>query len=285
MRTCLAISSLATILSGMLFTGGCVSKQEYDDVLAANRRAQLQLEQLQDAYRKLQMENQALGNSLKDLQGANQKLAGDADLQRNQNKDLQAAFDALNQRYQALIAGTKPIELPEGPLLPPTLDKALRDFAAAHPELLTYLPKYGMIKLNADLTFEKGSDDLSTLSAQAKEALKKFVEIINSDAAAKFNVYIAGHTDDIPIAKPETKRRHPTNWYLSVHRAVSVLKELGRDGLTDSRMGAMGFGEYHPVAPNAPGNKGNVTNRRVEIWIVSPERFLTVTGDTSETSK
>jgi len=285
MRTCLAISSLATILSGMLFTGGCVSKQEYDDVLAANRRAQLQLEQLQDAYRKLQMENQALGNSLKDLQGANQKLAGDADLQRNQNKDLQAAFDALNQRYQALIAGTKPIELPEGPLLPPTLDKALRDFAAAHPELLTYLPKYGMIKLNADLTFEKGSDDLSTLSAQAKEALKKFVEIINSDAAAKFNVYIAGHTDDIPIAKPETKRRHPTNWYLSVHRAVSVLKELGRDGLTDSRMGAMGFGEYHPVAPNAPGNKGNVANRRVEIWIVSPERFLTVTGDMSETSK
>jgi len=285
MRTCLAISSLATILSGMLFTGGCVSKQEYDDVLAANRRAQLQLEQLQDAYRKLQMENQALGNSLKDLQAANQKLAGDADLQRNQNKDLQAAFDALNQRYQALIAGTKPIELPEGPLLPPTLDKALRDFAAAHPELLTYLPKYGMIKLNADLTFEKGSDDLSTLSAQAKEALKKFVEIINSDAAAKFNVYIAGHTDDIPIAKPETKRRHPTNWYLSVHRAVSVLKELGRDGLTDSRMGAMGFGEYHPVAPNAPGNKGNVANRRVEIWIVSPERFLTVTGDMSETSK
>jgi chemotaxis protein MotB len=281
----LAISSLATILSGMLFTGGCVSKQEYDDVLAANRRAQLQLEQLQDAYRKLQMENQALGNSLKDLQAANQKLAGDADLQRNQNKDLQAAFDALNQRYQALIAGTKPIELPEGPLLPPTLDKALRDFAAAHPELLTYLPKYGMIKLNADLTFEKGSDDLSTLSAQAKEALKKFVEIINSDAAAKFNVYIAGHTDDIPIAKPETKRRHPTNWYLSVHRAVSVLKELGRDGLTDSRMGAMGFGEYHPVAPNAPGNKGNVANRRVEIWIVSPERFLTVTGDMSETSK
>jgi len=175
--------------------------------------------------------------------------------------------------------------LPEGPLLPPTLDKALRDFAAAHPELLTYLPKYGMIKLNADLTFEKGSDDLSTLSAQAKEALKKFVEIINSDAAAKFNVYIAGHTDDIPIAKPETKRRHPTNWYLSVHRAVSVLKELGRDGLTDSRMGAMGFGEYHPVAPNAPGNKGNVANRRVEIWIVSPERFLTVTGDMSETSK
>jgi len=79
----------------------------------------------------------------------------------------------------------------------------------------------------------------------------------------------------MPIRRPQTKRTHPDNWYLSVHRAVAVQKELARAGLAPARIGTMGFSEYHPVEPNAPGNKGNGANRRVEIWIVPPGRFLT----------
>ncbi|NQU76594.1 MAG: OmpA family protein, partial [Planctomycetes bacterium] len=90
-------------------------------------------------------------------------------------------------------------------------------------------------------------------------------------------------TDDIPISTA-TARRHPTNWYLSVHRAVSVVGALSTAGVPAKRMGAMGFGEFHPIAPNAPGHKGNPQNRRVEIWIVSPERLLT-TAATSEISE
>jgi chemotaxis protein MotB len=255
MRTCLAISLVAT-LAGVMLTGGCVSKEAYDEALAQNRRAQEQLEKLQEAYRQLQGENQNLNSKLKEYELATQKLKGDNDRWANQYRDLQNDFDALKKKYDLLVASARPPEILEGPILPAPLHKALEEFAKAYPELLTYLPKYGMIKLNADLTFEKGSD-----------------------AALKFNVYIAGHTDDIPIGKPDTKRRHPTNWYLSVHRAVSVLKELAGDGLAEKRMGAMGFGEYHPVAPNAPGNKGNRLNRRVELWIVSPDRFLTLTGE------
>ena len=160
-------------------------------------------------------------------------------------------------------------------VLPPELDKQLRELAEANPEIMEYQPKYGMVKLKSDLTFDKGSDEVA---AGAKEALAKFVQIMNGSVAAKYNVYVAGHTDDLPIVKEETRRRHPDNWYLSVHRAVAVEKDLATEGLTPERIGAMGFGEYHPVAPNAANKRGNAVNRRVEIWIVPPDRFLTLPG-------
>ena len=129
-----------------------------------------------------------------------------------------------------------------------------------------------MVKFKADFTFDKGSDDVS---AEAASALDKLVDILNSSAAKDFNVYVAGHTDDIPIKKPETLRRHPTNWYLSAHRAVEVQSVLEKQGLAPQRIGVMGFSEYHPVEANAAGQKGSAKNRRVEIWIVPPGKFLT----------
>jgi len=66
--------------------------------------------------------------------------------------------------------------------------------------------------------------------------------------------------------------------YLSVHRAVAIKKVMEKAGLAAARIGVMGFGEYHPIAPNKSSggkNRGNQANRRVEIWIVPPNRFLT----------
>jgi chemotaxis protein MotB len=133
-----------------------------------------------------------------------------------------------------------------------------------------------MIKIKSDLTFKLGS---TTPRAEAVAALSKLVTIINDPVVANHHVYIAGHTDNVPVSRPETKRRHPDNWYLSVHRAVAVKKVMQKAGLAPARIAAMGFGEYHPVAPNktsSAGKKlGNQLNRRVEIWIVPPDRFLT----------
>ena len=77
------------------------------------------------------------------------------------------------------------------------------------------------------------------------------------------------------ILKPDTIQRHPDNWYLSVHRSVAVQEVLTGAGLAPQRVGLMGFSEYHPVAANASGKGGNQANRRVELWIVPPDRFIT----------
>lgn len=256
------------LLASLLATGGCVPKSELDKALALNKASQDHMRNLEAALRELQAKNQTL---MEQLAAYQQQLAA----KDKQLSEMDAAYAALKRQFDDLAAkaGKPPIvvEVP-GVALPPELHRLLEEFARNHPDLLEYDPRLGMVKFKSDLTFAPGSD---TVTGAAQTALGKFAEIMNSPAATKFNVYIAGHTDDMPISRPETKMRHPSNWYLSVHRAIAVLKVLKQAGVSDPRMGAMGFGEWHPIAPNAAGNKGNAINRRVEIWVVPPDRFLT----------
>ena len=122
------------------------------------------------------------------------------------------------------------------------------------------------MKFKSDLLFEKGSD---TVAASAVEAVKSLCGILNTEEGKKFDVLIAGHTDDIPILKSATLAKHPTNWHLSAHRAISVLKVMESSNVGSKRLSARGFGEYRPVAENKPGKQGNPQNRRVEIYIVA----------------
>lgn len=270
MRTYLAVPLVMVVVAGLLFTGGCVSQEQYKEALAACRRANDELVETQTALRasqdaKAQLELQLSGSGT-DILGKNKEIA----LVEKRNAELQKRFDELSALYRKLQETDLPA-LQRSPL-PAPVDAALADFAKANPQLVEYLPGYGMVKFKSDFTFDKGSD---AVSATAAEALGQLAAILNSSAAQTFHIYVAGHTDDIPIKKADTRRRHPNNWYLSVHRAVSVEKVLTKAGLEPRRIGVMGFGEYHPIAPNAPGKKGNRLNRRVEIWILPPDRFLT----------
>jgi chemotaxis protein MotB len=263
---------MLSVVGSLIMATGCVSDAQYKEALAASRRANEQLVNSQNALRDVRLENQNLKDAIDSRDAA--IAARDAQLAQLQDAHTKLGkdFKELYDKYQKAIAsGSDPQPL-TGIVLPAALDKALRKFAKDNPDVLEYLPEYGMVKLKSDLTFEPGSVDIKTASG---DALRQFVQILNSADAARFNVYVAGHTDDIPIKKPGTLQQHPDNWYLSVHRAVAVEKVMTRAGLEPKRIGVMGFGEYHPIAANAPGNKGNVANRRVEIWIVPPDRFLT----------
>ena len=272
MRTYLAIFLACVAAASLLFSSGCVSKEEYDKSLAACRRANDELLKSQEALRAAREDVEAmkvrLAQADMDAEARQKEIA----LLDAKARDLQADLGKLQALYNRALQGDVPPPIGPVVVLPGPVDEALRGFAGENPDLVEYLPEYGMVKFKSDFTFDKGSDDLSP---GAVDALGKLVGILNSPAASEFHVYVAGHTDDIPIKKPETRRRHPTNWYLSVHRAVEVQKQLTKDGLNPVRIGVMGFGEYHPIVANEPGNKGNAKNRRVEIWIVPPGRFLT----------
>jgi len=275
MKSCMSIPLVATALLGMLATvGGCVPKADLDKANAMNRRMDEERKAALAQARELEGINQDLTTKLAAAEGTLKASEEKQGLLAKENDMLAATVKDLQAKLRAFEGMTPPTLPPLGPL-PQALNEKLQKFAEVNPDLVEYLPKYGMVKLKADLTFDKGSDDVQ---AAAEQALGKFVEIVNSADAANFHVYVAGHTDDIPILKRETIVRHPNNWYLSAHRAVSVEQVLVKAGLAAERIGVMGFGEYHPVAPNAPGKKGNPANRRVEIWIVPPDRFMTISG-------
>ena len=140
----------------------------------------------------------------------------------------------------------------------------LEDWAKGS-DLVSFDANRGIVKFKSDLLFEKGSDEVAPSAA---EAVKALCRILNTDQAKEFDIIIAGHTDDLPILKPETKAKHRHNWYLSAHRAISVLDVMTANGIVSERVSVRGFGEFRPIVPNEPGKKGNPQNRRVEIYIV-----------------
>lgn len=263
--------ALMALVGAVLMTAtGCVPKDEYDKAVAASRRAHEELQKAQAALLELRQENERLKAELAQRQAelaAKDKII--ASLQA-ENSQLRAELAKLRD---LLSKGTTPPPMPIA--LPAGLNDLLKALAAKYPDLLDFNERNGMVKFNADMTFAPGSTELKP---QAKEALKKLAEIMNSAEAMPFSMYVAGHTDDIPLKNPETVRLHGSNWGLSVHRSLAVLMDLAQNNVDQVRMGAMGFSKYHPVAANAPGNKGNQANRRVEVWIVPQDRLFTTEG-------
>ena len=245
---------LAGLLAGLGSLSGCA---EMDDLRLQNRTqaekinsltaeleaARLELKQCKDRLATLEESGGAEGGALR------QRIA-------NLEKNL-ADREELIKKMQAGLMG--------GGLLPVELSTALEDFAKANPDLIEFDSNRGLVKFKSDLLFDKGSDQVAS---NAQQAIRTLTGILNSDQAKQFDIIIAGHTDDIPIRKATTQAAHPTNWHLSVHRAIAVLLLMETDGINPTRLRACGFGEYRPVEANAANKGGNPKNRRVEIYIV-----------------
>lgn len=114
-----------------------------------------------------------------------------------------------------------------------------------------------VVDLPADVLFDF---DKSDLRPDAEPALAKAAELLRSYPDAE--VTIGGHTD--------SKGDDAYNDALSMRRARAVADRLG--SVSGRRLGAEGFGESRPVAPNARPDgaddpDGRQKNRRVEIRI------------------
>jgi len=235
---------------------GCVSEQQYKELQVQNRT---QAEQIK-----------ALSSKLDDMRLKRDQLQRQLDYIRSsggiEEQALREKVAALEKavRDKQILVDRMQKQLLGGISLPPELSTMLEDFANQH-EMVTYDPGSGIVKFKSDLLFQVGSD---VVAAGAVEAVKALCTILNSAQGKEFDVIIAGHTDDIPIGRPETLKKHPTNWHLSAHRAISVLNVMTGAQVDPKRTSVRGFGEYRPIAPNKPNKQGNAQNRRVEIYIV-----------------
>ena len=194
---------------------------------------------------------------------------GDAESHKNievgsLNQQIAALEEDVGKK-KALIASMQQQLLYGGLSLPVELSVMLEDFAKAE-EIVTYDSNRGIVKFKSDLLFKRGSDKVAPSAAKA---VKSLCEILNSEHGKKFDVIIAGHTDDMRITRPATREKHPSNWHLSAHRAISVLELMTKNNIASERTSIRGFGEFRPIEPNKPNKRGNPKNRRVEIYIVA----------------
>ncbi|MCJ7729896.1 MAG: OmpA family protein [Sedimentisphaerales bacterium] len=252
----LKLSVVSIVCACLLLLTGCESPQQKD--------LRIQNDTQRKRIAELESELQATGLQLEQLKRQLTDAKGKGDVEVDTLQQKIAALEEDLAKKKELIASMQQ-RLLSGAALPIELSAKLEDFAKANEQLVSFDPNTGIVKFKSDLLFEKGSDKVAPAAA---EAVKTLCGILNSAEGKKFDIIIAGHTDDLPILKPDTRAQHPTNWHLSAHRAISVLDVMATNNLDPKRMSIRGFSEYRPVAPNAPNKKGNQQNRRVEIYIV-----------------
>jgi outer membrane protein OmpA-like peptidoglycan-associated protein len=103
------------------------------------------------------------------------------------------------------------------------------------------------------LLFETGN---STLKPESQEQLSNMAEILKSYPNVELK--IGGYTDNTEKADDNLK--------LSDERAKSVLAELVKRGIDQSRLKAEGYGDQFPVADNKT-EEGRAMNRRIDVRV------------------
>mgnify|MGYP001818948202 FL=1 len=139
------------------------------------------------------------------------------------------------------------------------IEEALDAFAAEPGINVTYSNQGAHITFEDFLLFDFGKADIN---AGGLAFLDKMAGLIQK---IPYPVRVDGHTDNVPIHTA----RFPSNWELSIARAVSVVKYFAESGnINPQRLSAVGYGDTRPLVPNdSPANR--TKNRRVEIVLAT----------------
>jgi chemotaxis protein MotB len=102
------------------------------------------------------------------------------------------------------------------------------------------------------------------LKPDGESVLRKVASLLAAHPTLK--IHVIGHTDNVPI-----RGRFLSNWELSTARALAAVHFLTeKAGLDPRRVGAVGYGEFRPIADNATA-EGRAKNRRIAITILPDE--------------
>ncbi len=119
------------------------------------------------------------------------------------------------------------------------------------------------LEIKDRILFDSARADLKT---NAMEVLATLAPLLKE---LPYMTSVEGHTDDRPI----NTQQFPSNWELSVARALSVVRYFIDDlEMEPERFAIVGLGEYHPIVPNESSENMQL-NRRVIIVINAEDPF------------
>ncbi|RKG88410.1 OmpA/MotB family protein [Corallococcus terminator] len=105
----------------------------------------------------------------------------------------------------------------------------------------------------------------ASISARGQEVLTRLGGVLAKVDDKR--IQVSGHTDDSPPSQ-KLQATFPTNWELSVARAVNVVRFLqDKGGVPAKRMLAAGYGDTRPLGANA-SPQGRARNRRIELLLI-----------------
>lgn len=184
------------------------------------------------------------------------------------NQELQQTNEELNERNTQLNTKLKEVEQYKKEL--EDHKKYINDLEGIKSDLentvgvLETKIENGRLRVNfqGDILFESGKH---YLKEEGKQLLESVFPIL-SKSVVQNDIFIAGHTDNVPI-RDDAKDRYESNWVLSTYRAIEVVKYLVEKGISPRSVTAAGYGEYKPIADNST-DQGKAKNRRVELFLL-----------------
>ncbi|WP_053954928.1 OmpA/MotB family protein [Inediibacterium massiliense] len=148
-----------------------------------------------------------------------------------------------------------------------------KDVVTSKEDFITFLRKNNLLDQVKILENERGlvirfRDSILFPSAKAnisKEGYEVLDHIGEKLKNIDNDIIVEGFTDNLPIRTKE----FPSNWELSVARAIHVVKFLTETkGIDENRISVSGFGERKPIDTNKTST-GRSNNRRIEITILN----------------
>lgn len=257
------VASLALFAFTAFGLTGCVSQEKFNAQKIAADQYREQLASSQSQLSATTAQNDIYKQQLAQIRNSGDNQAALLVNQAAQLADQARVIDDLNSKYRQALDGLGKAGTGTG--LPAPLANELTAFAAEHPDQVDFDPARGLVKFKSDVTFTPGSAEVRP---EAKSAIDRLAAILNGQTASQYDLTVVGHTDNQPVSNPATKAAgHLDNWYLSVHRAIAVSKELQRQNVVSSRIEVAGYGDQRPLDP-APTKEAMARNRRVEVLIL-----------------
>lgn len=112
-------------------------------------------------------------------------------------------------------------------------------------------------RVNSEILFDSSQADLSR---SGLSVLRRIVSVLSETG---HEITVEGHTDSVPVRR---NVRYPSNWELSSARAGSVVRYLQANGISGTRLKAIGYADTRPIGDNHTPD-GRARNRRVELVI------------------
>lgn len=165
-----------------------------------------------------------------------------------------------------LIGGEIPTDTVDGEKIEESMYYQVSKFVADHDlEAVVDIIESDLgvvIQLRDNILFETSKSDLRSESKEILDSISGLISSLNN------NIVVEGHTDNRPINTAE----FPSNWELSVDRAVNVVRYFVENGKIDpSRLSATGYGEFQPIVDNDT-EENMEKNRRVNILIMTNDK-------------
>lgn len=200
--------------------------------------------------------SQRLKDTQKELEAARaavEQAAAQAGEVKNQLAQTQSRIEQLQQEKDAVAQVHKGLE------------EEMREALESKEVTISELQGKLTVNILDRILFDSGE---AVLKPDGAKVLEQIASVLAQ--YPKRQIHVVGHTDNVPI-RAAARARFASNWELSMARATAAVRFLSdKAGVDPKRMGAVGYGEFRPIADNATP-EGRARNRRIAVVILSDE--------------